>query len=53
MNIIPGGITAPKGFKAAGIHCGVKDNHSLRRRTWLWSSPRFPAPQQAPTPRTW
>ncbi|MGM9577756.1 MAG: bifunctional glutamate N-acetyltransferase/amino-acid acetyltransferase ArgJ [Evtepia sp.] len=26
MNIIPGGITAPKGFKAAGIHCGVKDN---------------------------
>lgn len=26
MNTIPGGITAPKGFKAAGIHCGVKDN---------------------------
>ena len=26
MNIITGGVTAPKGFKAAGIHCGVKDN---------------------------
>ena len=26
MNIISGGVTAPKGFKAAGIHCGIKDN---------------------------
>ena len=26
MNIITGGVTAPKGFKAAGLHCGVKDN---------------------------
>ena len=26
MTTIPGGITAPKGFKTAGIHCGVKDN---------------------------
>ena len=24
MREIPGGITAPKGFRAAGIHCGVK-----------------------------
>ena len=21
-----GGVTAPKGFRAAGLHCGVKDN---------------------------
>ncbi len=26
MNIISGGVTAPKGFQAAGIHCGIKDN---------------------------
>lgn len=26
MNNISGGVTAPKGFKAAGLHCGVKDN---------------------------
>ena len=26
MNTISGGVTAPKGFKAAGLHCGVKDN---------------------------
>ena len=24
MEIIEGGITSPKGFKAAGIHCGIK-----------------------------
>jgi len=26
MKEIPGGITAPKGFKAAGVHCGIKKN---------------------------
>ena len=26
MTTITGGVTAPKGFKAAGLHCGVKDN---------------------------
>ena len=26
MQIISGGVTAPKGFQAAGIHCGIKDN---------------------------
>ena len=24
MNIIDGGVTTPKGFKASGIHCGIK-----------------------------
>ncbi len=27
MNIIDGGITAPKGFKAAGVACGIKKNN--------------------------
>jgi len=26
MKETPGGITAPKGFKAAGVHCGIKKN---------------------------
>ena len=26
MKTIAGGVTAPKGFTAAGLHCGVKDN---------------------------
>jgi glutamate N-acetyltransferase/amino-acid N-acetyltransferase len=26
MKTITGGVTAPLGFKAAGLHCGVKDN---------------------------
>ena len=26
MTTVTGGVTAPKGFQAAGIHCGVKDN---------------------------
>lgn len=26
MTTITGGVTAPKGFTAAGLHCGVKDN---------------------------
>ena len=24
MKQIPGGVTAPKGFTASGVHCGVK-----------------------------
>ena len=38
MHIISGGVTAPKGFQAAGIHCGIKDNFTTppagRRRIW-------------------
>ena len=26
MTTITGGVTAPKGFRASGLHCGVKDN---------------------------
>ncbi|MDY4879310.1 MAG: bifunctional glutamate N-acetyltransferase/amino-acid acetyltransferase ArgJ [Gemmiger sp.] len=28
FNFIPGGICAAKGFKAAGVHCGIRRNHS-------------------------
>ena len=24
MKMIPGGVTAPRGFQASGVHCGVK-----------------------------
>lgn len=27
-NFIAGGICAPKGFAAAGVHCGIRKNHS-------------------------
>lgn len=30
MNIIPGGVCAAKGFKANGIHCGIRKNHSKK-----------------------
>ena len=26
MEQIPGGVTAPKGFRAAGIHAGIRKN---------------------------
>ena len=30
MNIIPGSVTAATGFKANGIHCGIRKNHSKK-----------------------
>lgn len=30
MNYISGGVTAAKGFKAAGIHCGIRKNKSKK-----------------------
>ncbi len=30
MEIISGGVCAPKGFKASGIHCGVRKNKSKK-----------------------
>ena len=32
MNIITGGVTSPKGFKAAGIYAGIKKKEKI----WLW-----------------
>ena len=30
MNLIQGGVCAPKGFKANGIHCGIRKNHTKK-----------------------
>ena len=30
MKIISGGVTAAKGFKAAGVHCGIRRNQSKK-----------------------
>jgi len=30
MKLIPGGVCAAKGFKANGIHCGIRKNHSKK-----------------------
>ena len=30
FTVIPGGICAPKGFSAAGVHCGIRHNHTKR-----------------------
>ena len=30
MQIISGGVTAAKGFKAGGIHCGIRKNRTKR-----------------------
>ncbi len=31
MKQISGGVTAPKGFRASGVHCGVKKNNSDKK----------------------
>ena len=30
MKLIQGGVCAAKGFKANGIHCGIRRNHSKK-----------------------
>ena len=30
MQFINGGVTAPKGFKASGIHCGIRKNKTKK-----------------------
>ena len=30
MKTVTGGVCAAKGFKAAGIHCGIRKNHSKK-----------------------
>ncbi len=37
MNIIPGGVCAAKGFKANGIHCGIRKNRTKRDITLIVS----------------
>ncbi len=37
MNIIPGGVCAPKGFTANGVHCGIRRNRTKRDLSLIYS----------------
>ena len=37
---IPGGICAPKGFSAAGVHCGIRHNHAKKDLALIKASVR-------------
>ena len=43
MNIIEGGVCAAKGFKANGIHCGIRKNKSKRDLSLIYSEQRASA----------
>ncbi|MBQ1977439.1 MAG: bifunctional ornithine acetyltransferase/N-acetylglutamate synthase, partial [Ruminococcus sp.] len=43
MNIITGGVCAAKGFKANGIHCGIRKNKSKRDLSMIVSEKRASA----------
>ena len=51
MKQIPGGVTAPKGFRAWGVHCGVKRGNAfdrfLRLQNYL-SVKQFPLRNSGP-----
>ena len=38
MNIVKGGICAPKGFKANGVHCGIRKNTAKKDLSLIYSS---------------
>ena len=40
MNIISGGVCAAKGFKANGIHCGIRKNRTKRDLALIFSEKR-------------
>ena len=46
INIIEGGICAAKGFKANGIHCGVRKNR-LKRDIALLLGRTYPRNEEA------
>ena len=37
MKIINGGVCAPKGFTASGIHCGIRANKSKKDLALIYS----------------
>ena len=43
MKIISGGVCAPKGFKAAGIYCGIRKNNSKKDLALIVSEKRAAA----------
>ena len=40
MKLIPGGVCAAKGFKANGVHCGIRRNHSKKDLALIVSETR-------------
>ena len=45
MEIISGGVCAAKGFKAAGVHCGIRKNRTKRDLSLIFSEKRRPPPR--------
>ena len=43
MEIISGGVCAAKGFKAAGVHCGIRKNRTKRDLSLIYSEKRATA----------
>ncbi len=43
MNIIPGGVCAAKGFKASGVHCGIRKNRTKRDLSLIYSTKKAAA----------
>jgi glutamate N-acetyltransferase/amino-acid N-acetyltransferase len=43
MNFINGGVCAPKGFKASGLHCGIRKNQSKKDLALIVSEKRAAA----------
>ena len=43
MNTVKGGVTAAKGFKANGIHCGIRKNRTKRDLALIYSETRAAA----------
>ena len=37
MKIIEGGVCAAKGFKASGVHCGIRKNRTKRDLSLIYS----------------
>ena len=43
MKVIEGGVCAPKGFKASGIHCGIRKNRDKKDLALIFSEKRASA----------
>ena len=43
MEIITGGVCAAKGYKASGVHCGIRKNRTKRDLALIWSEKRASA----------
>ena len=43
LSFVSGGVTAPKGFKAAGIHCGIRQGKQKRDLGLLTAGKPVPA----------